>query len=816
MTTFDAGWFRPRWSLAAALVATALGAPALAQCTTQWQALAASPIPGLGSTFSTVAAWDPDGTGPLPARLVAGGGFPLVNSAPAGGIAVCDLATSAWSTLAGGTDGTVQAVLSLPNGDLVVAGPFNAAGGGNAQGIARWNGAVWSPLGAGLSRAAGVLNVTGLVALSNGDVVAAGNFLYAGGVPANGLARWDGNAWAAIPAALTGGNQQITALVALPNGELAVGGSFTAIAGVPAANVARWTGTSWLPFGAGFGNGNVTALAVTGNGGLVAAASPYTGGQVVSQWNGSTWQTLATQPATYVHLLVGLAGDGVAAAGTFSSIGGVAALRVAAWDGVAWSGFGAGPAGTNALVRGLTALPNGQLVALTDYGPTRWDGAAWRPLVVGPQYVVGLLAEPDGGMLAAGSFVTTNGPARLGRWNGTAWAGVDTPLDAIKAIARRANGNLVVGGAGVAEWDGSSWSPPGNENGAVNALLAMPNGDVVAGGDYLASVPGIVARWNGSTWSMLGNGLWGGAVRALALMPNGDVVAGGDFTDAGSIVVDHIARWNGTSWSPLGSGMNNRVWSLAVAPNGDLYAAGDFTMSGGIAAAKVARWNGTAWSPLPGLSIFQAYALAVLPNGDLVVGGHDYPGHVPSISRWDGANWTTLSTGLAGQPFGDIRAVAFGGDGLYAGGLLTSAGGQPSTAVARLASTCSAVALAWGSGCASRTLTASSPWLGSTLRTTGTGPLGSALAFLASGFGATSVPLSTVVSSAVPGCVLMVQPDHLAIVPFAGGQATVSMQLPSTAALAGIVMRQQMVALDLGGAFAATSSNALLLTLGAF
>lgn len=222
---------------------TSWSAPA--QCSTQGQSLGTSPLNG---AIHQIGSWDPDGQGPLPVRLVVGGGFNRVDPVPAGGVAAWDPLTSGWSALAGGTDGVVNAVAGLPNGDLIVAGPFRAAGGQAAAGIARFNGVTWAPLGSGLTVASGALHVTAVVALPNGDVVVAGNFTAAGGQPASGLARFAANAWSAIPATLSS-NGTIASLVALPGGDLAVGGAFTSIGGVAATNVARWNGTTGPPSG---------------------------------------------------------------------------------------------------------------------------------------------------------------------------------------------------------------------------------------------------------------------------------------------------------------------------------------------------------------------------------------------------------------------------------------------------------------------------------------------------------------------------------------------------------------------------------------
>lgn len=69
-------------------------------------------------------------------------------------------------------------------------------------------------------------------------------------------------------------------------------------------------------------------------------------------------------------------------------------------------------------------------------------------------------------------------------------------------------------------------------------------------------------------------------------------------------------------------------------------------------------------------------------------------------------------------------------------------------------------------------------------------------------------------SAFLPGCQLTVRPEYVAWVAFAGGTATSSLAVPNTAALTGLVLRQQVLVVELIGSMAATAYNALLLTLG--
>jgi hypothetical protein len=323
--------------------------------------------------------------------------------------------------------------------------------------------------------------------------------------------------------------------------------------------------------------------------------------------------------------------------------------------------------------------------------------------------------------------------------------------------------------------------------------------------------------------------LWSSAVcdrkvAALAALPNGHLVAGGNFFFAGNIGCSNIARWNGSGWSPIGGGTNGFVAALALLPNGDLVAGGSFTSAGGVAANRIARWDGAAWAPLgAGLDAFVS-ALAVLPNGDLAVGGaFTTAGSVAAsrIARWNGASWSALATG-ANDVVSALHVAPSGQ--LAAGGLFTVAGGQVSAYVARYATPCPATVVAAGAACASsggsNTLAAVTlPWAGSVYRTRGTGL--PTLAFVArvTGLGTTSLLLGSVLPPSPVGCSLLVTPDLVDAVLTTTGTVDAQLALPNAASLAGLVLHQQFVALQvdaLGNLVQNTSTNRLTATVGTF
>ena len=840
------------WPGAGLFVVAVVGAPATAQCARAWTA--GLDVPGVSLDVHALTAWDPDGPGPAPSQWIIGGAFALAGGTPARGIASFDPASATWSALGTGLASamlpvSVLALQTRRSGELVVGGMFDSAGGASANAIAQWNGNTWTTFGSGFDGP-----VHAILERANGELVAAGQFLTAGGVPSQGIARWNGTAWAPLGNGTLSVGGSVFALASLGNGDLVVGGTFSAIGGVPANGLARWNGVAWSAI-AGTPAGGIAALALLPNGELVAG-----GANSLARWNGTSWTTITGASGITAIAATG-AGDFVVG-GSFTAIGGINANSIAHCQGGSWTALGNGVATTVNYppVRAIAALPGGDLLVgghLTTAGfrpanfLARWDGAAWNAVGPGTDGSVNQLrALANGDLVAVGAFghLDTTAAHGIARWNGQSWTPLGSGLGSASAwavgfaVAEAANGDLVVGGdfthAGsslanhVARWNGQAWSPLGSGvSGAtyqqpfVQCVATRPNGDLVIGGNFLVA-GGVtcngIARWNGSTWSAMGSGITGSfaAVMALVNLPNGDLVASGQFATMDGIVCNGIARWNGSSWSSMGSGVGafDNVSALAVGDNGDLYAAGSFFTMNGVPANCIARWNGASWSAMGSGIGGASTCLLPLPNAHLLAAPGTANGG--DLRRWDGATWSTVEH--AGVQFERIQAMALRPDGTLAvGGTFRTVGAnwQPGAYFAWLAPTCPASALATGSGCSGspNLLHARSlPWLGTTCRAHADGMPANGVAVRVLGFAATSVPLASLLPTGGAGCTLLVTPDGLdGHVPVAGG-LDVAFAIPPTVALAGQIVREQVVPFELAaiGIVAVTATNALELTLG--
>ncbi|MCR9243937.1 MAG: WD40 repeat domain-containing protein [bacterium] len=843
--------FNMQAALLVSISAVALSALVSAQCATQWQPGAG--FPGVLGRVRAQTMWDPDGAGPVTPRLVIGGDFTVAGTTQARNIAMWDPAAQSWSPLGTGATDDVEALVGLPNGQLIAAGSFRSIDGISVNRIASFDGIAWSPLGSGMPS-----TVYALLAMPNGDLVAGGSFNTAGSVQALRVARWDGASWSAMAIGIgPGSGSRVTSLALCPNGNVVAGGWMRQGNGLPASPVRIWNGTAWTapPFSPT--QSEVRAVACMPNGDVIAAglltAVPGVSVNYIARWDGSSWSALGAGPNNGVNnwvncLTVATNGD-LLVGGNFTLAGTTPAFKIARWDGSSWSAIG-NSISTYAsdYVLAITELANGDLVAGGDFdmtgdGPARsiarWNGSSWSAVTPGTDGSVSAQAVlPNGDLVVAGSFSTIEGAAITGvaRWDGTGWqplgAGVDGSVTDLLVLS---NGDLVVSGffgrAGsvqarnIARWDGVAWSALGaGVNSGVRTMAEMANGDVAIGGFFTMAggVPANrVARWDGTDWYPLGGGIPGSFVTVydLAVVPNGDLVVTGDFSSLGN-----LARWDGTSWQMIGSGASRGGRSLMVRDSGELIIGGYFTMIDGVAADRIASWDGTTFSPLGAGIGGPALSVEELPGGDLLVGGDFFTAGgnpAPHIARWDGAVWSPVGTGANN----DVLTVGLAPDGVVvAGGAFTTMDDRASAFLARLVTTCPATVNSVPTACVgpagAMVLTnATDPWVGETFVSHVTGFAAGSLGVSLVGLTGQNQPLALLHPTGIPGCELLTSTESVQLVVPAGGAAGSTIVIPSDPAFAGVVLRHQFVQgeLDSQGALVSlSSSNALSLTIGVF
>ncbi len=764
---------------------------------------------GVEGVVNTMATWDPDGDGPQTPKLVVGGLFTTAGGVTVNNVALWDGVS--WHPFGQGMGGTTPFVLALttwdPDGNgpqpaqLIAGGEFTSADGIAVSRVARWDGTSWHALGDANSGT--FLYVSSLTTWDpDGDgpalpqLIVGGNFVTGGGVVAENIARWDGSSWHALGSGFTDG--PVSDMTTWdPDGsgpmpaQLVAGGGFGFSGDLEIRRVARWDGLAWHPIGSLMGDFGVSALTTWDPDGpgpqpeqLVVGGSFITADGVtvnnIARWNGSIWQAFGPGLNSTVDSLTLWDPDGdgpqppqLIAGGRFTASSGLSINRVARWDGAAWQPFGEG---VNDFVYALTPWDSdgsGPLPArlfaggeftLSGTTPvsrvTSWDGVQWSSLGNGLDSSVSALLswDTDGGgalppsLVLGGSFTTIGGISanRIVRWDGTGWqplgSGINGNVASIVIWDRDGNGplaeELIAGGlfstaggspaANVARWNGSTWqSLSSGLNGAVSALTSWdPDGAgpafarLVAGGNFTTAggaAANRIAQWTGNAWQALGSGL-NGAVSALTVWdPDGagpmapEVVAGGLFTTAGGVAASNIARWNGASWQPFGTGLNNRVFALTTwDPDGagplspELVAGGVFTMAGGTSVSRIARWNGSAWLPFGigmndsvfEIATFDADGVGPQPAQLVASGLFTTASGIAAnrIALWNGSSWQPFGSGMNSNvsaltpwdPDGDGPAAPR----LLAGGGFTQAGNRVSAYFAQWGRE----SVLWGSG----------------------------------------------------------------------------------------------------------------------
>jgi hypothetical protein len=144
-------------------------------------------------------------------------------------------------------NGGVRALAFGPDRSLYAGGEFTTAGGVTANGIARWDGAAWHPLGSGIEGDP-YPGVYALAVGSDNSLYAGGYFTTAGGVATDYVARWDGTAWRPLG---SGMDKRVSALAMDELDNVYAGGKFTTAGNVAANAIARWEGAAWHPLAAG-------------------------------------------------------------------------------------------------------------------------------------------------------------------------------------------------------------------------------------------------------------------------------------------------------------------------------------------------------------------------------------------------------------------------------------------------------------------------------------------------------------------------------------------------------------------------------------
>ncbi len=548
---------------------------------------------GLNGVVRALKVYD-DGSGPA---LYAAGDFSLAGGQPASRIARWD--GTSWSSLGTGCGGRVNALEVFDDGagaKLVAAGEFAAPGAG----VAAWNGTSWSALGAGLAgpgasgRALAARSEAGAPVLYVG-----GTFNAAGGSAASNIARWDGASWSPLGAGTNNHVLGFSEWSACPNGapDLLANGSFDTAGGEFADSIAQWSAGAWRPLSPSSGADGIVYASLTwddGSGPALFAGGAFQriGAQAISRlgrWDGQSWSSVGGGMNGEVRsLLVWDDGSGekLYAGGEFTQAGGSPVLCVARWNGAAWEQVGEGISG---MVRALHVHDDGSgsgpLLYAAGKFPAgehvkRWKDGAWETM---SDAVSGGTSPVLSGAFSMVTFTPVGGSSRLLVGTGDGFT------------AR-----------GIRAWNGSAWSTLVTASGVVRTLAVWdePLGGqrLYVGGDFIQIGPiaaNFVARFDGTLWLPLSTGA-PGPVWDFEVWDDGNgesIYVGGETGTASGAAPRGVGRWDGSALHAVGGGpsgpnANGFVSAISALPAGDgLFVGGNLNNVLGSPTRNIAWWR---------------------------------------------------------------------------------------------------------------------------------------------------------------------------------------------------------------------------------
>ena len=519
-----------------------------------------------------------------------------------------------WSVITNGTDNGSVTELANYSGELIIGGGLGTfLGVSNCNNIVGWNGVSVHTFNQGVTSSGSNPRHVAKITVHNGLVVG-GLFDTASGNAVNNIAFWapGGFIWQPLGNGL---NDRLWGMCSF-RGELIAVGAFTEAGFLPANHIARWNGTQWSPFGGGEANwvlcytpfnGRMVAggyfTQPTGNFDTAFNIAGWNGGTLTSFGSGMSGQVVALKS----HKYAGFSGDyELIAGGTFTTAGGVSALRIARWS---EDPFGSFPP------------------------------PAWAAMGPGFNNTVQSIERGNGITYAAGAF-SHSGTTQVNyvaRWNETTdlWEsmGGGMNLNGFVYAIKYFNGYLYAGGVftsaggvstgGLARWNGSAWSQVGGYFLGTVYALEVHDGQLYIGGVFPGLPNGAnIARYDGFNYSNVGSGGSNGAVTEF-VSSGTRMYVGGNYTSIGGVSANNVAYFDG-SWHDMAGGADSSVSGLGRWGN-ETHVGGSFAtvQTGTLATPRWARWTetGTPFFTLHPYPFSQTVSIGATASFSSAVGG---------------------------------------------------------------------------------------------------------------------------------------------------------------------------------------------------
>jgi len=529
----------------------------------------------------------------------------------------------------------------------------------------------------------------------------------------------------------TGTNGYLATFIAMEkgiSGDLYVGGSFDTVSNTSnTKRIARWNNTteSWEALSTGIGVSDtisttnyVTSIAFSANDSIYASYQKSGSNTEIFKYNGSNWSSLGTVDSAVPVLLEMDENGDLVAVGSFTSVNGVTATRIAVYDtgGATWTapyepGFNntvndiyKGPTGQDMYFSGSFTSVQGVTATYATRKPV--GTTAWVEL--GNNFgstIANTTATESGKFFAIQTSSVTLSNFRYRNIDGS-----DSFTNRSKYSPSRITGEagfanrhtlkyygskiylLYPGGYFQFGLDRNDYTDEGfilkrmdrdefNTSdsflvGTCNFMIDDYQGVKTLYGNFDSTD---VYKWNPSTksWSLFLD--TNGAVQDMQRIGSDLYFTGrGNFKN----MTNGMTRWDGSSFNAVGTGLNSHGWALQT-DGTNLFVGGEFTTAGGITVNRVAKWNGSSWSAMNtgtvGMNNIVYSLLWDEVGGKLYAAGAFTTAGGVSANRvavWDPSTstWSALGTGLNSNAF-DL-ALDSENRRLYICGTFSSAGGS--------------------------------------------------------------------------------------------------------------------------------------------
>lgn len=640
----------------------------------------------------------------------------------------------------------VNAIAVQSDGKIVVGGGFtqfkssNSLVGTGRNGLARLNSdgtldTVFDPNASG--------GVGAMVTQPNGQILLGGAFASVGGVTRTNLARVSSTGSVDL-SFNPSPNGAVTAMAVQSDGKILIGGTFTSVQpiGASAATTRNYLarlnadGTLDTTFDPS-PNGSINALLVQSDGKILIAgnfstltpngATTATTISYLARLNSDgTWDNtfVPNTNGPVLALLLVPSKSAIVIAGSFttvapastgisSTVNRIARLNLAnaALDGA----FNPNP---NGQVRALALQSDGKIVI----------GGSFSSLLPNPPVLSSTVSTVDSSGNVVNVTTTTNGATTTLATpeSNIARVNIDGTLDlafapttdaAIVTLAiNPTTGQILVGGqfsnvSGIPRSHLARLNSDGSvdtsfnvgTNGIVDSAQFVANNQILVSGSFSsvvlagassATTAYHVVRLNsdGSIDSGFSTGgvQTGAVFNALAVQPDGKILVGGSFTNINGVSATNIVRLysDSTQDTTFAANSNGPVNSIVVQPDGTFFVGGSFSAIGGGTALNFAHLKAdgtldTAFAAYPDGAV---NAISVQSDGKVIIGGAFT--HVSGASRTRLARFNTdgtLDAGFNPVANGAINAIAVQSDGrILIGGAFTTITGTPRAGLARL------------------------------------------------------------------------------------------------------------------------------------